>query len=78
MQRHEWRLKFRRVLCPRTVKHLPLRKTKEEKVAKNREKDSNILFNKLQVFDICCVAYCNDQAMFAGFCLISLESLDFL
>ena len=48
--------KIRGVLCPRTEKTLLLRKAKEVQVTVSREKgterDNNILFNNLGVFDI--------------------------
>ena len=40
---HFLHLKFCKVLCPRTKKHLQLRKAKEARVAVNREQDSSIV-----------------------------------
>ena len=50
MNDHLWQLKFHRVLCPRTEKHLPLRKAKEAQVTvtdRRADRDNNVLFNKL-------------------------------
>ena len=48
--------KICRVLCPRTEKTLLLRKAKEVQVTVSKEKgterDNNILFNNLEVFDV--------------------------
>ena len=50
----------------------------EAQGAVNREgqRDNKILFNNLS-FQYCCVASCNNNAIFVGFSLISLESLGF-
>ena len=52
---HLWYLKFCRALCPRTKKHLPLKKVEEVQVRVNKrraERDHNSLFSKQQVLNI--------------------------
>ena len=63
------------ILCPRTEKSLPLRKAKEAWATVNRQKgrerererDNNILFNNLWVFDIFvllpAIASCNNDSV---------------
>ena len=80
---HVWRLKFSRVLCPRTenVCHWEgQRKENSQQTEKSAEKNNNIITISLSLtlsFRYFCVACCNDKVIRAGFSLICLGYLGF-